>query len=102
MFCSQVGLWSEQSKIQQSTTSKSSSLLEHAQDLLGQVCQQLLILQLNPISTLHRVSTMCCMGIAGDYKPGDVLGGRYTVVETLGRGSSGITYKVLFGMALDA
>lgn len=29
----------------------------------------------------------------GDYKAGDVLGTEYTVVETLGRGSSGVTYK---------
>ena len=41
------------------------------------------------------------MSIAGDYKPGDILGGKYTVVETLGRGSSGVTYKVLFGAARD-
>ena len=33
---------------------------------------------------------------AGDYKAGDVLGGKYTVAETLGRGSSGVTYKVIF------
>ena len=31
---------------------------------------------------------------AGDFQPGDVLGGQYTVVETLGRGSNGVTYKV--------
>lgn len=30
----------------------------------------------------------------GDFKAGDTLGGTYTVVETLGRGSSGVTYKV--------
>lgn len=35
---------------------------------------------------------------AGDYKAGDVLGGKYTVVETLGRGSSGVTYKVHFNV----
>ncbi|DBA82766.1 hypothetical protein WJX77_011526 [Trebouxia sp. C0004] len=29
----------------------------------------------------------------GDFNAGDVLGGAYTVVETLGRGSSGVTYK---------
>ncbi|KAA6420968.1 MAG: serine threonine kinase [Trebouxia sp. A1-2] len=29
----------------------------------------------------------------GDFKAGDTLGGTYTVVETLGRGSSGVTYK---------
>ena len=32
--------------------------------------------------------------LPGDYQVGDVLGGEYTVVETLGRGSSGVTYKV--------
>ena len=31
---------------------------------------------------------------AGDYQAGDVLGGKYTVVETLGRGSRGVPYKV--------
>ena len=34
------------------------------------------------------------MNAAGDYKPGDVLGSKYTIIETLGRGSSGVTYKV--------
>ncbi|KAL0052888.1 hypothetical protein WJX82_009212 [Trebouxia sp. C0006] len=29
----------------------------------------------------------------GDFKAGDILGSAYTVVETLGRGSSGVTYK---------
>ena len=29
-----------------------------------------------------------------DYKPGQVLGGKYTVVETVGRGKAGVTYKV--------
>ncbi|KAK9809971.1 hypothetical protein WJX72_002794 [[Myrmecia] bisecta] len=29
----------------------------------------------------------------GDHKPGDVLGGKYTVQEVLGRGSTGVTYK---------
>ena len=41
------------------------------------------------------------MSAAGNYKPGDVLGGKYTVLETLGRGSSGVTYKVLFSRALN-
>ena len=30
---------------------------------------------------------------AGDYKPGDVLG-KYRVLEVIGRGSNGVTYKV--------
>ncbi|CAL5229641.1 g13005 [Coccomyxa viridis] len=29
----------------------------------------------------------------GDYLPGDMLGGRYTVVSVLGRGSTGVTYR---------
>ena len=44
---------------------------------------------------MHSVGKCC----AGDYSAGDVLGGTYTVVETLGRGSSGVTYKAHF---LDA
>jgi hypothetical protein len=31
--------------------------------------------------------------LVGDYKPGDVLGGKYKVVDVMGRGSNGITYK---------
>ena len=31
---------------------------------------------------------------AGDYSPGDVLGQKYTVVEVIGRGSNGVTYRV--------
>ncbi len=31
---------------------------------------------------------------AGDYRAGDVLGGKYTVLEVMGRGSNGVTYKV--------
>ena len=31
----------------------------------------------------------------GDYSPGDVLDGKYTVVGVIGRGSNGVTYKVL-------
>jgi hypothetical protein len=32
---------------------------------------------------------------SGDYQPGDLLGGKYRVVETMGRGGSGVTYKVV-------
>ena len=31
---------------------------------------------------------------AGDYQPGDVLGGKYKVLGVMGRGSNGITYRV--------
>ncbi len=31
---------------------------------------------------------------SGDYRAGDVLGGKYTVLEVMGRGSNGVTYKV--------
>ena len=34
------------------------------------------------------------MSITGDYSPGDVLGEKYTIIETIGRGSNGVTYKV--------
>ena len=30
----------------------------------------------------------------GDYSPGDVLGEKYTIIEIIGRGSNGVTYKV--------
>ncbi|EIE21372.1 kinase-like protein [Coccomyxa subellipsoidea C-169] len=30
---------------------------------------------------------------SGDYRAGDVLGGKYTVLEVMGRGSNGVTYK---------
>lgn len=29
-----------------------------------------------------------------DFKPGQLLGGKYTVVEVLGRGKAGVMYKV--------
>ncbi|KAK9822343.1 hypothetical protein WJX74_010055 [Apatococcus lobatus] len=32
---------------------------------------------------------------AGDYKAGEVVGGRYKMLEVLGQGSSGVTYKAL-------
>ena len=32
---------------------------------------------------------------AGDYRPGDVVGGKYEVVDIMGRGSNGVTYKAL-------
>ena len=35
---------------------------------------------------------------AGDYKPGDVLG-KYRVLEVIGRGSNGVTYKVRHRLA---
>lgn len=33
-------------------------------------------------------------GVQVDYKAGELLGGKYTVVEVLGRGKAGVTYKV--------
>lgn len=30
---------------------------------------------------------------AGDYKAGEVVGGRYEMQEVIGQGSSGVTYK---------
>lgn len=32
--------------------------------------------------------------LVGDYRPGDILGGKYEVLEVMGRGSNGVTYKV--------
>ena len=32
--------------------------------------------------------------LAGDYQPGDVLGGKYKVQGVMGRGSNGVTYRV--------
>lgn len=46
--------------------------------------------------TFQRQSRSAPLG-TGDYQPGDVLGGTYSVVETLGRGSSGVTYKARDG-----
>ena len=42
---------------------------------------------------LTGTNPVACLDVTGDYQPGDVLGAQYTVVETLGRGSSGVTYK---------
>ena len=45
-------------------------------------------------------SGRCCWPLqlpdacAGDYQPGDVLGGKYKVQGVMGRGSNGVTYRV--------
>ena len=113
MFGSQVALQSEQSKIQQNNSSKSSSPVEHAHVLVGQVCDTtgfvppvLYSITRYAISLMWFIHTVCGLqqgnvSIAGDYKSGDVLGGKFTVVETLGRGSSGVTYKVLKAATLQ-
>lgn len=41
------------------------------------------------MAALEAVSTS-----AGDYSAGDLLGGKYRVQEVIGRGSSGVTYRV--------
>ena len=35
-----------------------------------------------------------------DYKAGDMLGNKYRVIEVLGRGKAGVTYKVKFSLFL--
>ena len=41
-----------------------------------------------------RCSLRACWAHAGDYQPGDLLEGKYSVISVMGRGSNGVTYKV--------
>ena len=43
----------------------------------------------------HAACNDASVGDAGDYRPGDVVGGKYEVVDIMGRGSNGVTYRAL-------
>ncbi len=73
-----------------SSWSRQADLVQH---LLGQVRALVLACYVQTLKTHGNLADQL-QPLAGDFKAGDILGGAYTVVETLGRGSSGVTYKV--------
>ena len=71
--------------------------LGEASNIHGPLSGSLLIMHVVLFTTRyvqrHITIQHCLAWYAGDYKAGEVVGGRYEMQEVIGQGSSGVTYK---------